>query len=212
MTSGELDLVMLVPGEDERALFRTVLTSRPESLGIRRITFELLKSPNRDPGCFHDGPGILKTYSTRARYALVVLDYEGSGRDTLEQAETPAGIADDLRARLERFGWLGRAEALIIEPELEVWVWGDSPHVDRALGWERRDPRLRRWLLNEGLWNQGAAKPARPKECMERALREVHKPRSSALYADLASIVSLERCRDPSFLRFRDIVCQWFPS
>jgi hypothetical protein len=55
-------------------------------------------------------------------------------------------------------------------------------------------------------------KPQRPKEALERALQEVRKPRSSAIYRQLASTVSLEGCTDPSFRRLKTTLQTWFPK
>jgi hypothetical protein len=46
---------------------------------------------------------------------------------------------------------------------------------------------------------------------VERALYEVRIPRSSKIYGKLASRVSVERCTDASFARFRDVLRRWFP-
>ena len=44
--------------------------------------------------------------------------------------------------------------------------------------------------------------PPRPKEAMEAALRQVRKPRSSAIYLELAQRVSLRGHTEPAFQRF----------
>lgn len=61
-----------------------------------------------------------------------------------------------------------------------------------------------RFLLSDG------SKPERPKEAMEQALRMVRLPRSSALYRQLAQQVSLARCTDASFLKFKALLQNWF--
>lgn len=35
-------------------------------------------------------------------------------------------------------------------------------------------------------------------------------PRSSSIYQDIAERVSVNRCQDPSFLRFKTILQNWF--
>ncbi|NJL28558.1 MAG: hypothetical protein HC897_12045 [Thermoanaerobaculia bacterium] len=98
----------------------------------------------------------------------------------------------------------------MLDPELEAWLWSDSPHVDSVLGWKDRNPTLRAWLAEQGFLVEGAAKPSQPKEAVEKALRVVRKPRSSALYRQLAERVSFERCTDPAFARFKDVLRGWF--
>ena len=94
---------------------------------------------------------------------------------------------------------------------MEAWVWSDSPHVAEKLGWSNRLPKLRDWLQKEtDFWPAGQVKPARPKEAMEKALREVRKPRSSSIYEELAKSVSLKNCSDPAFAKLTDKLTAWF--
>lgn len=73
-----------------------------------------------------------------------------------------------------------------VDPELENWVWSDSPHVAQVLGWTDTTTPLRDWLRDKGHWTPECGKPSRPKEAVERVLRHVRKPRSSALYRRLS--------------------------
>jgi hypothetical protein len=101
---------------------------------------------------------------------------------------------------------------IVLRPELENWVWSNSPHVEEVLGWSGHAPDLREWLRNQHLWPIELMKPGRPKEAMEAALREVGLPRSSALFRRLAEEVSLNGCSDPAFLEFRAVMQRWFPA
>jgi hypothetical protein len=209
MKTTTLNLVMLVPGKNERETFEGLLTSRQESLGIRNIHFEILVHPRRDPGCFLEAPVVLQPYQKRAEYSLVVLDHQGSGQ---ENRSTDI-VAKDLLDRLKKSGWKKKRTAvLILQPELENWVWSDSREVDRAIGWQSHTPNLRRWLATNNLWPQGTIKPPKPKECLEAALREVRIKRSSAIYRQLAERVGLQRCQDQGFLQFRNLMRNWFPK
>lgn len=112
-------------------------------------------------------------------------------------------------------GILTRPQALGVrevsfDPELEAWVWSDSSQVVSCLGWRADLPDLRQWLAENGFWPSPFSKPPDPKSAVERVLRELRKPRSSAIYAQLARRVSLQRCTDPAFLKFRHIMREWF--
>lgn len=200
-----IDLVCLVADKNIDAAVGEVL-ERPEALGIRPLDFETLVHPRRDPGCFHESAELLSGYRGRAGHALVVLDRAWDG--------APAGTGRELEEILERsesFAELrGWARAVVIDPELEAWVFGDSPHVARALGWPDDTTHLRRTLRDEGFWDDDLAKPADPKAAVEWALYRVRKPRSSSVYRDLAATVSLNRCRDRSFLRLTELLRGWF--
>lgn len=54
------------------------------------------------------------------------------------------------------------------------------------------------WLQDKGFLAPGQIKPVQPKEAVERALRSARRPRSSAIYLDLARRVSTSRCSDPA--------------
>jgi hypothetical protein len=120
-------------------------------------------------------------------------------------------LESELERRLGEAGWGDRAAAVVISPELENWVWSDSPHVDQALGWDRTWGLLRHWLADKGHWEAGAAKPAKPKEAVELALFTARKPRSSSIYFGLAQLVSTDRCTDPAFLKLKRCLREWFP-
>jgi hypothetical protein len=53
-------------------------------------------------------------------------------------------------------------------------------------------------------------KPADPKAAVEKALVAARKPRSSALYRELAENVNLDRCQDPSFIKLKSTLRNWF--
>lgn len=201
------DLLVLVADKDAESTLRA-LFARPEALGIAsNIRFEIMKHPNRDGGCFADGDRFLAQLATQFRYGLILLDHHGSGRDRNRAAEA----TDELRQRLARVDLGERTEVLLLEPELEIWVWSDSPHVAKQLGWSDSPGELREWLEKQGLWLPGQAKPVDPKEAMERALAKRSIPRSSSNFSELAVRVGLNRCQDPSFIRFKAILGHWFP-
>jgi len=201
------DLVVLVPGKDEEQALTGLLTSRTGSLSIRQPAFRILRHPRRDNGCYREADQVLQPLQAQARHALVVFDHEGSGQEGV----APHDLAAEVKGRLTRSGWGDRCEAVVIVPELEAWVWSESPHLGKTLGWSGRKPNLREWLRERGSWPAGKAKPPRPKEAVEAATRAVRLPRSSAIYRQLAENVSIERCQDASFLQLVAILRRWFP-
>jgi hypothetical protein len=207
MTGTPLDVVCLVADENMRQALLGML-SRHQALGIRQIRHDIPVHPLRDPGCRTRSPDFLQTYLHRASHALVLFDHEGCGRDP----EPREAIEVEVEARLHRSGWGERAAVIVIDPELESWVWSDSPHVSTLLGWADRTPDLLTWLRqheNKYL-DADHVKPARPKEAVEAVLRTVRQPRSSVLYRELARKVSLERCTDPAFGKLSATLQRWF--
>lgn len=205
--SRDCDLIVLVADGDLRATVQSLL-GRHDALGIRPVTLwrdEPLKHPQHDPGCFRGANDFLRPFTERAEHALVVFDRKGCGNDAPRSE-----IEAEVEARLARSGWQDRAAAIVIDPELESWVFSWSPHVPAVLGWKDASPPFRSWLIEAGLLEEEALKPRRPRETVERILRKVRKPRSSSIYGQLASKVSLQRCQDPAFIKLRKTLSQWF--
>jgi hypothetical protein len=198
------DLIILVADKNFEAAFRGLL-SRHESLGVHSITFDIFVHPNRDPGCYRESERFLQSFSGKYSYAMVVFDRIGCGtghsRDEIES---------DVETKLARNGWENRSKVIVLDPELEVWVWTQSPHVDEALGWKKPGQSLRDWLVEYGLADSIGEKPKQPKEAMEKALRQAKKPRSSAIYLRLAQSVSLEGHQEPAFLKLVNTLREWF--
>lgn len=201
------DLLILVADKDMEQSIVGVC-SRPEALGVRTFSLSILVHPGRDPGCLSEGVEFLRPFQRQFSHALLVFDHMGCGREAHSRAELEGALEEQLRVS----GWGERAAAVVIDPELEAWVWSDSPHVDRILQWQDRRPSLREWLVDQKFLAPEGVKPERPKEAVERALRVVRLPRSSALYRQLAQQVSLGRCTDASFLKLKALLQNWFAA
>lgn len=203
--SDRSDLVVLVADKNMAAAVCSLLR-RHQALGIRSIEAQVFRHPQKDNGCCHAGVDFLLPLVGRFEHAILMFDREGSGCDTL----APNKIEEEVEDRLSQCEWAGRAQAIVLDPELEAWVWSDSLHVADCLGWVDQSMSLRQWLQEKGYLNQGQEKPARPKEAMEAVLYRTRTPRSSAIYQRLAERVSLQRCTDRAFVRFRNVVQEWF--
>ena len=201
------DLAILVPDRDYEVAI-PVLLRRSRALGTRPITFDISAHADHDPGCLLKSAEFLRQYLPTHRHALVLFDREGCGKEKLDPARIEELVARDL----SRCGWHERAAAVVLDPELEVWIWVNSPEVDRCLCWSGRHPGLREWLCANDLWPKNAPKPGDPKEALMRALAFLRRPRSPSVYAALAASVHFGRCTDRAFIRFREILQRWFPA
>jgi hypothetical protein len=132
-------------------------------------------------------------------------------RDGCGSQDSRGKLEEAVEYRLTQNGWGDRSAAIVIEPELENWIWSDSPHVAESLGWIGHREDVRDWLQSRGELVPGASKPARPKEAMENVLRQTKRPRSSTVYESLARKVGLATCRDEAFAKLRSILQKWFP-
>ena len=207
MTEGAaLDLVVLVADADAEWTIRTLIGERYHALGIRPdIRFEVVRHPQRDSGVYLYSPDFLRGYLRKSKHAIVMLDREGSGSERLSAEE----MEQDIESRLARNGWgQGSAVAIVLDPELEVWVWSQSPHVAEVIGIERAALQE---ILNRVPVDQQRGKPERPKETLQKALRRSGRPFSARIFQELAGKVSL-RGNERSFDKLRNTLQRWFPE
>ncbi len=206
MGDQSLDLVVVVADNNMESTLATLLAKRRESLGIRDIRWKRIVL-RFDSSCLQKAPEFLRSYVRTSGHALVLFDRDGCGREDLAREEIERSVEE----QLTRAGWDDRARVVVLDPELEVWVWSDSPHVAAVLGWDAGGESVREWLKSKGYAFHDNGKPERPKEAMEAALRHAPKNRSSARYAELARKVSLKQCSDPAFLKLKQTLQTWFP-
>ena len=198
------DLIILVPGKNE--YFTLVgLLNRPNSFKIRPIEFDIFIHPNRDPGIYHESAEFLRPFTGEYSHALVFLDKEGSGQESRSALE----IENEIEHRLKINGWNDRANAIVFEPELEIWAWANSNSMAQILGRSSFESLLnflreKQFAVNQ-LW-----KPERPKEAFEKALREKRIQRSSSIYRKISENISFQNCQDRSFEKFSSILSAWF--
>ncbi len=157
------DLIILVADRNMEASVQGVL-SRRESLRIRQIDYDIRRHPEKDPGCRMSGVGFLQPFINQYAHAIIIFDLEGCGRDD----DLVINIEHDIMADLNGAGWINNSEVIVIEPELDIWFWSDSPHVEEVLGWQTDGPSLSEWLIQRGFRNSNQIKPSRPKKRLKR--------------------------------------------
>ncbi|MCP4405897.1 MAG: hypothetical protein GY801_52460 [bacterium] len=200
------DLVVLVADKNAQFVLDGLLP-RHQAFRIAPMTYDVYIHPHRDPGVYRASGDFLRPFQQQYRYALILLDREGSG----QEQKTAEQIATEIKATVENNGWGGRAEAISFDPELEIWAWVQSSHLATCLGWDKLSS-LHDYVQIQGYWQTDQPKPQRPKEAFEAALKEKRIQRSSAIYKDLASKASFRDCREPSFLKFKNMLQRWFPA
>lgn len=187
--------------------------SRPleHLLGCRSFDFDArydlhVAHGQNDPGLYTRANALLQPYAKEYQHAVVIVDtaWDGSpGKAAIEQA---------INAHLSDAGWKdGRGCAVVIDPELENWIWQDSLHVCSALGFKGSFQELRAEIEQQNLWSKNTLKPQHPKEAVEWMLRKNRKVRSSAIYQTLASKVTARGCTDMAFQTLQTALKSWFP-
>lgn len=198
------DIVFLVPDKNTEYTVRGAI-GRHAALGIRPIDCDVIVDPGRDGGVRARGKTILDLERSRFHHAVMILDYEGSGT---------SGTADQLQLDLDAqlaTAWADAAKVIVVRPEIDIWMWGNDTHLHHVLGSDF-GVGVRTFLKNAGFLFDENNKPQRPKEALETAFRQVRLPRSSAMYRDLASRLSLANCTDTAFRRLQEALVRWFPA
>lgn len=210
------DLFVVVADLDAENAITTLLVKRQEALGVR-LNFnpdrppqgDLLRYTGRDSGCYRDAVDLLRVPQRTHHHAMLIFDRDGSGAENNDRATIESKIEQKLHAS----GWReGKVSVIVIEPELEAWVWATSPRVADVLGWQDDRNGLRPFLVGANLWKGDSQKPSDPKEAMKSALRRKQTPLGARLFADLASRVGVRQCQDPAFGKFRQTLQRWFPE
>ncbi|HEX5495581.1 MAG TPA: hypothetical protein VFX70_13510 [Mycobacteriales bacterium] len=175
------------------------------SLGCRPFSFvageDVVVAPGSDPGVYRLAADLLRHYERSHQFAVVMLDADWGG--------SPGAALIRERITKSLVGrWQERFAVIVIEPELEAWVWQDNPHVATAL---KCPKNFRNILRASGHWPDGVAKPADPKAALTHLRRHHGADRSNAALGRLAGTVSVRHCTDPAFGALRNALRNWLP-
>jgi hypothetical protein len=197
------DLVALVADKNMQFALQGAL-ARPQALGIRCLSYDFRTHMGRDGGVRTNGAELLELEAHHFNHALMLLDFEGCGREHESALALENQLDDQLHSR-----WGGRAKAIVISPEVDIWLWGAENALQQALRWSQSDS-IRDWLRRKDFEFRLDGKPRQPKEALELICREQKLARSSALYERITSRISLKKCTDPAFERLRAQLLTWF--
>lgn len=113
------DLLLYVADADALAFMNSIL-QKPHALGIRTITFDIERHPQRDSGMVQSGAELTRMKKGQYRKALLAWDHHGSGRDHKQTAEE---VHDEIHNKLDSYSWHKNSSIIIFVPELEQWIW-----------------------------------------------------------------------------------------
>ena len=179
------------------------------SLGCGSFMFDpaedlVVAAGDNDPGLYVRGHELLRPFQRTHQHALVVIDAAWDGSPG---AET---IRADMTANVRGTGWPeGSFRVVVIDPELEVWVWQQNQHVARALGFASEQSMMANHRV-AAAWPAGQNKPSQPKETLEAVLRQQRIPRSSSIYRQITERISVRGCHDLAFQQLREALQTWF--
>lgn len=206
------DLVFLIADLECEATLRGFFTRElfHRSLDCGPFSFDegddlLRDAGGKDPGVWKNAHEILRSKRLTHQRALIILDNAWEGSPNV------AAIERDISHNMIVSGWpLERFEVIVIDPELESWIWQDNCHVEVALGHER-PPSLRFRLQEANLWPGDALKPPDPKKAVDVVNTWYRFGPPSAVFNEIASKVSVRPCTDPGFCKMRAALQRWFP-
>ena len=148
------------------------LLARPQALGIREVEVDIYPHPRHDPGCALRGVEFMSDWSDQYHHGLLMFDHEGSGREQTHPQELQKALNEDFA----NSAWGERAKTVILCPELEVWVWSDSPHVSRVAGWGNGNRQLRSWLIEQNISKKVNQSPHVPRKLFRQRCTSPERP------------------------------------
>lgn len=159
-----------------------------------------------DPGLYAQAGQYARGARVTHEHLVVALDADWHG------SPGPVAIRSGIEAACERETWpLADVCVVVLDPEIEEWIWQDNPNVEKAVG-HRGPENLRAKLAASDHWPTTSPKPPRPKEVLELVTRQNREPRSSALYRKIAATVSVTKCVSPSFHHLLEALRRWYPA
>lgn len=108
-------LVILTADKDARLAIVELM--RKPALRIPPIEFDCVSYSGHESGSTSMHHQFLRTF-LKWDHGLVVFDREGCGHD-----DRPQAVESAVGGRLAVNGWDDRARVVVIDPELESWVW-----------------------------------------------------------------------------------------
>ncbi|NQU63539.1 MAG: hypothetical protein HQ517_04555, partial [SAR324 cluster bacterium] len=193
------DCIFLLADANMKAAFEGFLCREQfhRSLGCGSFGFNAnldlkVAAGDCDPGLYTRGHELLRPFLNTHAHAIIVLDAEWEG------SPGAAEIVEHVTMHLLLSGWKeNNSKVIVIDPELENWIWQRNIHVATALGLNSSNDFSS--LIKEDIWPDGQAKPNRPKETLEGVLESKRIPRSSSIYKKITSRVSVRGCKDGAF-------------
>ncbi len=200
------DILILTADKCAELTMKALMNRMPKSENIAEFCFDVITHPKRDPGIANQAVEYVRPYIGDYRFLLVIFDHEGSGMENYPRIDLESHIESELNQN----GWQDRNACILLEPELESWLWVNKTHLHRVMEW-RNEQDIYSWLEMNGFNSLPTIrKPERPKEAFESALRFQKIPFSAALYSGLAQQASYKDCVDPSFKKLVSAVRNWF--
>jgi len=198
------DLFILCADSDMKSVLESLIKRLTERQKIREISYEIIRAYGRDSGVYKKAHELVRGKDSEYEKCLVLFDYKGSG------ARKPvADTEDEVKNNIIRNSNYSQddVEVIVIDPELEIWIWKGWIHFHRLS--ERTERRkIIEWLREHEVPN--SYKPDEPKDLFEKFCRHFRVKKSSANYRRISEKTSLRGCTDRAFNKFMNALTRWF--
>jgi hypothetical protein len=191
---------------------------------------DVLVHPGHDPGVWSNPQLVLLSERKAYDKALIILDAAWSGAPRPERLVADIERLAHSKAKWER----DRFEVILIQPELESWIWQRNIHVAEAFDFSGPATELWELLALQSLalekrtkkhhfvpadtasgqppaWARSESKPKNPKGVVEALSSYCGSGPPSGIFNEISSKVSVTRCEDEAFRKLRDTLRLWFP-
>lgn len=205
------DLLVYTADADAQAVIQAIL-KRHQSLGIHEVDAEVKRHPLRDSGIIQSGAELVRMEKGHYGKVLLMWDYHGSGR---ERRQTVEQSRAEIQDKLDTYTWKGKSTTVILDPELEEWLWHNLPSIATHLRWSvpKLEQAIENFILSSG-HSRDVIFQDYPKELFEFVMRNEAKrtisPRDFEQIAQRASLRDWET--SPSFRTLSKILKTWFPK
>lgn len=166
------------------------------------------KGGQTDGGLWKHAHTNLTPFKDLYDHAVIVLDADFEPHPGVD------ALHADISANMTAAGWLADSFCVVvIDPELEAWLWAPNLNVAKAFGHESF-PKLKAALVQENLWTSSNPKPDDPKKARDRAVKLGGKITGGPLFKGVFGGISkraCDRCVEPGFNALRHALQTWFP-
>jgi hypothetical protein len=142
------------------------------------------------------------------RHAVIVLDAD------FKPSPGAEALQKEISANMLAAGWSQDAFCVVvIDKELEAWLWAPNINVAKAFGHEDFEA-MRRALADKKLWDAGSPKPNDLKAARDLAARLGGRKTGGPLFRGVFSGMSkraCDLCQESGFVTLRSALQRWFP-
>ena len=205
-------LIIRVADADMERFLNAIL-NKPEALGIRPIQFDIERNTDArgDSGMRANGAELTRMDKDDYQKVVLMWDYQGCGHEHKKSAQT---VAKETQDQLDRISWQANSAVIIVEPELERWLWYCEQAIAEHL--HKTVAELQQWgetYANQRNMSLADLIEQDPKGLFEYIvcthLRRTRTPRNYEQIGKRASIKSLQESE--SFRQFAETLQNWFP-